>query len=168
MAEKKASCTEDGNIEYWVCSCGALFRDSKGSQPITRDKTVLTAKGHTPGDAMRENAVEATASADGSYDEVVYCKVCGEELSREKQIIPSTGPVLTGTVKGNELTYSIANLPEGARLIAARFDGGRLTAVKVVNDPGATGKVDLNGSGNAYKLFLLSSDSIPLCPAWSS
>ena len=122
----------------------------------------------TPADPVRENEVAATCEQDGSFDEVVYCTVCGKELSREKQIIPGTGPVLTGTVKGNELTYSIANLPEGARLIAARFDGGRLTAVKVVDDPGASGKVDLNGTGNAYKLFLVSSAGMPLCPAWNN
>ena len=42
---------------------------------------------HTPGSAVSENIVEATCTAKGSYDEVVYCSVCDEELSRVKKEI---------------------------------------------------------------------------------
>ena len=35
-----------------------------------------------------ENKIEATYDATGSYDLVVYCSVCGEELSRQTVIIP--------------------------------------------------------------------------------
>ena len=38
---------------------------------------------HIPGEAVRENEVLATCSAEGRYDEVTYCTVCYEELSRE-------------------------------------------------------------------------------------
>ena len=38
---------------------------------------------HTPKPAVRENAVLPTCTMSGSYDEVVYCSECGEELSRE-------------------------------------------------------------------------------------
>ncbi|MBP3605845.1 MAG: leucine-rich repeat protein [Clostridia bacterium] len=37
---------------------------------------------HTPNSAVRENEIAATCAADGSYDEVVYCSECGEEISR--------------------------------------------------------------------------------------
>ncbi|GEM_PF-2766113 len=37
---------------------------------------------HTPGVTVRENVVPATETADGSYDMTVYCKECGEEISR--------------------------------------------------------------------------------------
>ena len=37
---------------------------------------------HTEKDPVRENEVYATCTTEGSYDEVVYCKSCGEELSR--------------------------------------------------------------------------------------
>ena len=43
----------------------------------------IPALGHTPGEAVRENEVESSCTEGGSYDEVVYCTVCGEELSRE-------------------------------------------------------------------------------------
>ncbi len=47
--------------------------------------------GHTEGEAVIENEVAATETEDGSYDIVVYCTVCGEELSRETVIVPATG-----------------------------------------------------------------------------
>ncbi len=46
---------------------------------------------HVPGDPVRENESAATCAAEGHYDEVVYCSVCLEELSRETKTIPATG-----------------------------------------------------------------------------
>ena len=42
---------------------------------------------HTAAEAVRENEVAATCTQEGSYDEVVYCSECGEELSREHKTI---------------------------------------------------------------------------------
>ena len=67
----EATCTEDGAAEYVCRECGTVLSE------------VLAAKGHDPEDPVHENEVEATCSAEGSYEEVVYCSVCGEELSRE-------------------------------------------------------------------------------------
>ena len=38
---------------------------------------------HTAAVAVKENEVAATCTKEGSYDSVVYCSVCNEELSRE-------------------------------------------------------------------------------------
>ena len=43
---------------------------------------ILSALGHTAAEAVKEKEAEATCTEDGSYDEVVYCATCGEELSR--------------------------------------------------------------------------------------
>lgn len=43
---------------------------------------------HTPADPVRENVIPATCTKHGSYDEVVYCSACGEELSRTSKTIP--------------------------------------------------------------------------------
>ena len=51
----------------------------------------IPATGHTPAAAVEENRVEATCTAAGSYDSVVYCSVCGAELSRTQQTIPALG-----------------------------------------------------------------------------
>ena len=53
-------------------------------------KNALIIVDHTAGEAVQENVVEATCKAEGSYDEVVYCSVCGEELSRESKAIDKT------------------------------------------------------------------------------
>ncbi len=53
--------------------------------------TVTAALGHTEGTAVIENNVESNCTEDGSYDTVVYCTVCDEELSRVKTIVPMTG-----------------------------------------------------------------------------
>ena len=42
---------------------------------------------HTPATIVRENEVPATCTAEGSYDEVVYCSACGEEISRTHKTI---------------------------------------------------------------------------------
>jgi hypothetical protein len=45
---------------------------------------------HTPAEAVHENEVEADCSREGSYDEVVYCSSCGEEMSRVTVEVPAT------------------------------------------------------------------------------
>ena len=42
---------------------------------------------HTVAEAVRENVVDATCTAAGSYDEVVYCSSCNAEISRETKSI---------------------------------------------------------------------------------
>ena len=46
---------------------------------------------HVPGEPVTENEVAKTCTVDGSYDTVVYCTVCGDELSRETIPVPATG-----------------------------------------------------------------------------
>ncbi len=56
---------------------------------------------HTPASPVRENEVAATASADGSYDEVVYCSVCHAELSRTHCVVPAIDETIRGDVNGD-------------------------------------------------------------------
>ena len=46
---------------------------------------------HTPGEAVRENEIPASCTTDGSYESVVNCSACGEELSRETVTVPAAG-----------------------------------------------------------------------------
>ncbi len=63
--------------------------------------TVTPAHTHTPGEAVRENEKAASCTVDGSYDEVVYCTGCGEELSRETKVITAPGHTPTKAVYEN-------------------------------------------------------------------
>ncbi len=85
---KPATCTDDGNIDYWTCDgCKKIYSDAAATSEITVVATVITASGHTEGEAVKESIVKATCTADGSYNEVVYCTVCDAQLSSETKTI---------------------------------------------------------------------------------
>ena len=69
-----ATCKEAG-IETRSCQRKGCVAIETREAPATE---------HTPSKAVRENEVAATCASEGSYDSVVYCDVCGKELSREK------------------------------------------------------------------------------------
>ena len=74
---KTATGEETGERER-ACPCGE------------KQTEAIPAAGHTPEGAVFENEKPATCKEDGSYEAVVYCAVCGEELSRETVTIPMT------------------------------------------------------------------------------
>lgn len=86
------NCISEGNTEYWECGlCARYFLDEAGTQETALQNVVLARTGHTPGEAVRENEIPATCTADGSYDEVTYCTVCSEKYSTEHKTIPAAG-----------------------------------------------------------------------------
>ncbi len=82
---KSATCTEPGETTYTAVFENPAF--------AAQTKTVadIPAAGHTPGEPVEENRVEPTCTEPGGYDSVVYCTVCGEELSRERVVLPALG-----------------------------------------------------------------------------
>ncbi|MBQ4249508.1 MAG: hypothetical protein II705_05635, partial [Clostridia bacterium] len=73
---------------------------------------------------------------------------------------------VTGSLSGGKLSYTAVAAPEGAKLIAARYDGGHMTAAKIISGSITTGNLTLGGKGSTYRLFLLDSSGRPLCSAW--
>ncbi len=73
---KPATCTAPGETAY-QCACGDLIT------------VAVPAKGHVPAAAVTENYKKPACDETGSYDAVVYCKVCKEELSRTNETIPT-------------------------------------------------------------------------------
>lgn len=71
------TCTKVG---YTVTTC-----DNCGETEYTNE---VPAKGHTGAPAVRENEHPATCTEEGSFDSVIYCEDCGEELKRTPCIIP--------------------------------------------------------------------------------
>ena len=54
-----------------------------------RCDSVFTNTGaHIADRTVKENVVEATLTSDGSYDLVVYCSLCGKEVSRTHVVVP--------------------------------------------------------------------------------
>ena len=78
-----ATCSKEGTIEYWECQCGAAFFDAEGTREIKDvDDIIVPRKAHTPAPSVKEHVVESTCTEAGSHEEVVYCSVCGAEISR--------------------------------------------------------------------------------------
>ncbi len=98
---RAATCTEAGEITYTCSVCSETYTESI---PATGN--------HTAGEAVVEDNVPATCTTDGSYDSVVYCVDCNEELSRETVTVPATGHSYEATVtaptctEGGYTTYT--------------------------------------------------------------
>ena len=75
---REASCREDGIIEYYCTECGVALPE-------------IIPGGHAPAAAVRENERAAGCTEDGGYDNVVYCSICHEEMSRTHTVYEATG-----------------------------------------------------------------------------
>ncbi|MBR6391797.1 MAG: cadherin repeat domain-containing protein [Eubacterium sp.] len=106
---KAPTCTEKGEKVLTCTKCGET------------KKTELPAKGHTPKEAVKENGVAATYAHAGSYESVVYCSVCGGEISRKKVTVPQLhkkkNPI---TVKAKKCTVDFVKLNNKNQTIALK------------------------------------------------
>ena len=67
---------------------------------------------HIPNSAVRENEIAVTCESAGSYDDVIYCSDCGEEISRTAKIIEKI-PHAEVTDAAKEPTCTETGLTEG-------------------------------------------------------
>lgn len=77
---------------------GAYHCYFMGYNALTKESLGGTEHTHTPGEAKRENVVEATCTTDGSYDEVVRCTEDGEVISTKHVIVPALNHKYVDTV----------------------------------------------------------------------
>ena len=83
------TCTKEGLRER-TCSCGE------------KETEQIAALGHSAGEAVRENEKAPTCTEKGSYEEVVYCTVCEEEVSRKTVEVAPLDHTPGEAVKENE------------------------------------------------------------------
>ncbi len=88
------TCTSAGLTEGKHCSV---------CNTVIVAQTEQSAKGHTEAEAVIENNVDATCTADGSYDSVVYCAECNAEISRKAVTVKATGHTEAEAVKENNV-----------------------------------------------------------------
>lgn len=114
---KPATCTDDGNDEYWACeACDKVFGDADGEEEIKLGDVAIPAIGHDPADEWEGDAAghwrsclngcgerleyaghepevvgakEPTCTEDG-YSGDAVCSVCGLVLA-EGEAVPATG-----------------------------------------------------------------------------
>lgn len=109
---RKATCTEDGNKEYYVCSsCKKLFADADIGKEINKEDTVVKATGHK---VVKDFAVPATTTTTG-LSEGSHCSVCGQIIVAQK-VIPKKD------VKG-DVSDSISVNDVEKKITANRNDG---------------------------------------------
>lgn len=94
---KNATCTEDGNSEYYTCQeCGMYFSDPAGETEISENSWVIKATGH---DLVKTVAKNATCTEAGNS--LYYtCQECGKyfldadaktEIKENSWVIPAKG-----------------------------------------------------------------------------
>lgn len=126
-----ATCTEDGYKYKVCTECGEQFDNQviasqghkESADVIVVEEPTCTKTGtgykacsvckeqlgfveipvveHTKGEQVIENVKEHTISQGASYEEVVYCTVCNEELSREKRDVAHNDVVVYETIASN-------------------------------------------------------------------
>ena len=72
VVKTKATCTTDGEEVQHCKVCNAEMNSK-----------VIKATGHKEDTPVKEKVLESTCISKGSYDSVVYCKICKTELKRE-------------------------------------------------------------------------------------
>ena len=106
IGDKVPTCTENG-IEHEECA-------TIGCDAVRSLGTTIPAYGHTKGQSFKENMVEPSCANLGSYDIVVYCTVCRDEISRETQTLPAKGHALV-TLPAKAATYTTTGLTAGKK-----------------------------------------------------
>ncbi len=98
MKVEPPTCTEDGYLQITCRTCKKTFVSPSpetdayiDSQPSFITITIKPATGHTAAEAVREKVQNATCTAAGSYESVVYCSVCDAEISRTTETITALG-----------------------------------------------------------------------------
>ena len=119
VVTKEPTCLEEG-IRTYTCQ----------NDPSHTRTEAIGKTGHTSSAAIRENEIPATCTAEGSYDEVIYCSVCHEELSR----ITKTTEKIPHSYGNWIVTIESNCIEEGSREKVCAVCGDKITESIPVSD----------------------------------
>lgn len=92
--ETQAPTCTNGGIRERVCEICSLVETDL--EPMF---------GHSASEKVYENVIDPTCEDYGSFEYVVYCDVCGEELNRYLEYVDPLGHSFTNYVSNNDATY---------------------------------------------------------------
>lgn len=99
IAYKAATCTEDGNVQYFYCEdCGLYFNSADAAVELLWNQIVLESTGHNE---VIDEAVPPSYTAPG-LTEGSHCSVCGEVFVAQEEV-----PMLQA--KHHSITYRNLN-----------------------------------------------------------
>ena len=146
-----ATCTEDGNVEYWHCDiCNLNYADENGLQKL--DTVVIPAKGHSYADEWSYDALghwhAATCGhvnvrgdyAEHKFDENNHCDVCGCHITTTEGLTYSYHEAtdsyeVTGIGTATESDIVIPRLYQGKAVTGigsgAFYNCRRLTSITI-------------------------------------
>ena len=160
----------EGTLARWTAlegAAGYLVQLCRDGTPLGQPVTVGA-------DTTQVDFTQAIGTADGSYTFTVTALGDGRTSSDSEPSYPVEVPcrveALEVEVSGGAVTVRVlrADVPHGALLIAARYDGGQMTAAAVQADvrTGGSYTLELAGTGGDYRIFLLDARQDPLCSAF--
>lgn len=158
------------DVEATEDAAGSKHRDCvRGDDRQTEEIPKLTHV-HTPAAAVKENEVPATCETDGSYDEVVRCSKCGEEMSRTHKTTPALGhdwkvkEVVAPTYESEGYTLEeCANCHETRKTNpTAKLDGVKLTVNGAYSSYGSVEGYDFDKATWAGKNSTVTLKAMPI------
>ena len=152
--EKLATCTEDGNIEYWYCEvCDKYFSDEKAEHEITLEDTVIAKLPKLVSGANQEWTKRSkeglTFKVDTDINEFKKVLVDGKELKDTDYDIKSGSTIVT--LKSSFLD----TLSAGKHQIRLEFNNGTIEAYFTVKVKETTTVPETGEQTNLYLWAML-------------
>lgn len=130
----KATCTEDGHIEYWTCSdCSTKFSDSACTQPVADVK--IPAKGHSLGSLVSAKEPNCTEAGYHAYYQCSACSVYFD-ANRKETTWADLEIVALGHNSDGVIAHKDANCTESGVVggtYCTRCNDGKAAAETVIN-----------------------------------
>ncbi|MCR5523123.1 MAG: leucine-rich repeat domain-containing protein [Clostridia bacterium] len=121
---KPSTCIEHGYKAYVTCSrCDYTTYEE------------LPLGDHSPADSVIEESTDSTCNKAGEYDEVVYCSVCGDEISRIHKYRELGAHVPLGPVKESEVYATCTKGGYYYNVVRCGICGTELSREKVLTNP---------------------------------
>lgn len=152
---KEATCTEDGNNEYYNCSrCGGVFKDEAGTQATTVEAETLKKLGH---DWSNKNGICARCDAKctETHKPGTTCSVCHKYTSYPYVPGAPTYPATAPAVPNGTVTVSPANASKGANVtVTVKPKEGYVLETLTVTDKNGD-ELKLTDKGNGKYTFTM-------------